>query len=238
MKKFDATKYKNEIKQAVDLFWETRLNQKIGRKKTDQGNRSSVTGGKHLEGFVSLMVKVALDIGVPHDCIYTKGNVLPGFFRPTKEWDLLIINQKNQLISAMEFKSQVGSFGNNFNNRTEEALGNAVDLWTAYRENGFPQKTPPWVGYLMLVEKSAKSTAEVRVKEPHYKVRNEFKNTSYLDRYKLLCQKLMLEKHYNAASIIWTDSAKKYGSIDIELSVESFLSSYSGFLYGKLNSFV
>ena len=155
-----------------------------------------------------------------------------------KNWDLLIINQKKQLISAIEFKSQVGSFGNNFNNRTEEALGNAVDLWTAYRENGFPQKTPPWVGYLMLVEKSKKSTAEVRVKEPHYKVRSEFNNTSYLDRYKLLCQKLMLEKHYNAASIIWTNSTKKYGSIDIELSVESFLSSYSGFLFGKLNSFV
>jgi len=90
----------------------------------------------------------------------------------------------------------------------------------------------------MLVEKSKKSTAEVRVKEPHYKVRSEFNNTSYLDRYKLLCQKLMLEKHYNAASIIWTNSTKKYGSIDIELSVESFLSSYSGFLFGKLNSFV
>jgi len=85
MEKFDATKYKKEIKQAVDLFWETRFNQKTGRKKTDQGNRSSVTGGKHLDGFVELMVKVALDIGVPRDCIYTKGNVLPGFFRPTKE---------------------------------------------------------------------------------------------------------------------------------------------------------
>jgi hypothetical protein len=237
MQKFDAQKYKKDIEQAVNLFWDTRSSQNSERKKSDQGNRSSVTGGKHLDGFVSLMSKVATDLGVPQDCVYTKGNALPGFFRPTKDWDLLIITKKKQLIAAIEFKSQVGSFGNNFNNRTEEVLGNAVDLWTAFREKGFPQTTPPWIGYFILVEKSMKSTNVIRLKEPHYKVRSEFVNTSYLDRYKLLCQKLMLEKHYNAASLIWTDSTKSYGSIDSELTVESFIESYAGFLIGKLNSF-
>jgi len=183
------------------------------------------------------MVKVAIDIGIPENCIYTKGNALPGYFRPTKDWDLLIINNQNQLIAALEFKSQVGSFGNNFNNRTEEALGNAIDLWTSFREKGFPQTTPPWIGYLILVEKSVKSTSVVRVKEPHYKVRSEFLETSYLDRYKLLCQKLMLEKHYNAASLIWSDSDKNYGSLNSEISIDFFIESYSGFLLGKLNNF-
>ena len=60
-----------------------------------------------------------------------------------KDWDFLIISLANQLIAAIEFKSQVGSFGNNFNNRTEEALGSAVDLWTAFKEKGFPQTVPP-----------------------------------------------------------------------------------------------
>ena len=122
--------------------------------KSDQGNRNAVTGGKQLDGFINLMTKVAIDIGIPENCIYAKGNKIPGFFRPTKDWDLLIISPKGKLISVLEFKSQVGSFGNNFNNRTEEALGSAVDLWTAFRENGYPQKQPPWVGYLMLVEKN------------------------------------------------------------------------------------
>ena len=37
-----------------------------------------------------------------------------------------------QLVTAIEFKSQVGpSFGNNFNNRVEEAIGNAADIWIA-----------------------------------------------------------------------------------------------------------
>lgn len=237
MEKISANEYSNEVKEAVELFWDTRLNQTQSRKKIDQGTRSSVTGGKHLDGFINLFVKVAQDIGIPKDCIYTKGNVLPGYFRPSKDWDLLIINKEKQLISVIEFKSQVGSFGNNFNNRTEEALGNAVDLWTVFRENGFPQTTPPWIGYLILVEKNDKSTKVVRVKESHYPVRIEFQNTSYLDRYKILCQKLMLEKHYNAASLVWSNSNKQFGSVEKDLSIETFLNSYIGFLYGKLNKF-
>jgi len=237
MAKTKQNSYKKEIKMAVELFWDTRTKQNSDRKKKDQGNRSSVTGGKHLDGFVNLMVKVAVDIGIPKENIFTKGNALPGFFRPTKDWDLLILSKENHLIAALEFKSQVGSFGNNFNNRTEEVLGNAVDLWTAYREKGFLQKSPPWLGYLILVEKSDKSTRIVRVKEPHFKVRKEFVNTSYLDRYKLLCEKLMLEKHYNAASIIWSNSDKKFGDVDNELSIEAFIESFKGFLIGKLSKF-
>lgn len=183
------------------------------------------------------MVKVAKEVGVPDGNIYTKGNILPVFFRPSKNWDLVIISQSKQLIAAIEFKSQVGSIGNNFNNRTEEALGNAVDLWTAFRENGFPQTTPPWIGYLILVEKSSNSTNVVKVREPHYPVRREFIETNYLDRYKLLCQKLMLEKYYNATSVIWATKNKEYGNVDEDLSIDTFLDSYIGFLYGKLNKF-
>ena len=48
---------------------------------------------------------------------------------------------------AVEFKSQVGpSFGNNFNNRTEEAIGNAEDIWTAYREGRFGRHRAPLLG--------------------------------------------------------------------------------------------
>ena len=84
---------------------------------------------------------------------------LPGYFRPTKLWDLLIINH-GHLVAALELKSQVGpSFGNNFNNRTEEALGTAVDLWTAYREGAFGESARPYVGWLMLVEDAPGGTA-------------------------------------------------------------------------------
>lgn len=73
---------------------------------------------------------------------------------------------KGALAAAIEFKSQVGpSFGNNFNNRVSEALGNAEDLWTAYREGRFGD-IRPWIGYLFLLEDAPKSSNPVRVTLP------------------------------------------------------------------------
>lgn len=237
MNKISAKKYNKLLNKAIQHFWNTRNSQLSGRSKADQGNRSAVTGGKQLDGFIELLVQVSKDIGVPEECIYVKGNNLPGFFRPTKDWDFLIITPSNKLITVVELKSQVGSFGNNFNNRTEEALGSAVDLWTAFKENGFPQTQPPWVGYLILVEKTDKSSRTVRLQEPYFKVRKEFIATSYLDRYALFCQKLMQERHYSATSLIWTEPNMKYGSLASDISFESFILSFMGFIQGKLNEF-
>jgi hypothetical protein len=89
----------------------------------------------------------------------------------------------------------------------------------------------------MLIEKSEKSISKVKIQEPHFKVRPEFKNTSYIDRYSLFCKKLMQERHYSGTCLIWTDSEKKFGVVDEELSLNSFLLSYMGFLQGKLNEF-
>jgi hypothetical protein len=235
MKTLSIEDYRNDINEAVRHFWNTRNSQLAGRTKVDQGNRSAVTGGKQLDGFIYLLEKVAKDMGVPESCIYRKANHLPGFFRPAKDWDFLIISPTNQLIAVIEFKSQVGSFGNNFNNRTEEALGSAVDLWTAFKENGFPQNQPPWVGYMLLIEKTKGSTTVVKMKEPFFEVRPEFRNTSYIERYAVFCQKLMLERHYSATSLIWTNLEMEYGSLKNDISIETFLLSFMGFLQGKLN---
>src|SRR5712692_3630536 len=117
-------------------------------------------------------------------------------------WSYLVVRD-SQLIAAIELKSQVGpSFGNNFNNRTEEAMGTALDLWTAYREGAFNKTVRPWLGYLFLLEDSAKSRLPVRVVEPHFKVFPEFVKASYARRYELFCRKLVRERHYNAAAFL------------------------------------
>jgi len=65
---------------------------------------------------------------------------LPGYYRSEKKWDLIALSG-GELVAAMEFKSQVGpSFGNNFNNRCEEAIGSATDFWVAFREGRKPAK--------------------------------------------------------------------------------------------------
>lgn len=121
--KLSVAKYNKFIELAINHFWDIRYSQLASYKTSDSGNRGAVTGGKQLDGFIDLIEQVAIGMGVPQNCVYKRGNKLPGFFRPTKDWDLLIISPKKKLITVVEFKSQVGSFGNNFNNRTEEAIG-------------------------------------------------------------------------------------------------------------------
>ncbi len=156
-------------------------------------------------GFSKLITDLLVPVGVDRRHIYyEKALELPGFFRPTIEWDLLVVRH-GQLIAALELKSQVGpSFGNNFNNRTEEAMGTALDLWTAYRESAFNKTIRPWLGYLLLLEDCEKSRSPVRVVEPHFQVFPEFKIASYARRYELFCRKLVRERHYNAASFLIT----------------------------------
>jgi len=102
-----------------------------------------MTGGAQMDGFVDLFRNAILAAGVDHPDIYVNAAVeLPGYFRPTKAWDLLVV-RGGQLVLALEAKSQVGSFGNNFNNRVEEAIGSAEDLWTAYREGKFNSAQEP-----------------------------------------------------------------------------------------------
>jgi hypothetical protein len=131
---------------------------------------------------------------------------LPGFFRPTKEWDLVVV-KNGHLIAAIEAKSQVGpSFGNNFNNRTEEAMGSALDLWTAFREGAFNGGIQPFLGYFFMLENCDASSRPVKVKEPHFKVFPEFVGASYMKRYEFFCRKLVLERHYTSSCFITSDS--------------------------------
>ncbi len=110
-----------------------------------------------MNGFISVIRDLLEESGIGKPVIFTERSVeLPGWFRPEKKWDLLVVVE-GCLIAAIEFKSQVGSFGNNYNNRTEEALGSATDIQAAYREGAFKPSARPWLGYLMLLEEAPDS---------------------------------------------------------------------------------
>jgi hypothetical protein len=199
-----------QTRKAVAHHWKTRLSQQSKQKeggRADQGLRSAVTGGAQMDGFTELFTNIALEAGLSKECVFRKRSVeLPGFFRPTKEWDLLVVKD-GILVAAIEVKSQVGpSFGNNFNNRTEEAMGIALDLWTAYREGAFLKGPQPFLGYFFMLEDCAASNQPVSVREPHFKVFPEFIRASYLRRYELFCRKLVLERQYTAAAFIISNS--------------------------------
>lgn len=198
---------KRVFADAVRSFWETRDRQAEAQRVkgvSDQGGRTAVTGGAQMAGFATTISELVSKVGVDPTQVFITRRVsdLPGFFRPTKEWDLLIVDE-GKLLATIELKSQVGpSFGNNFNNRTEEAIGTATDLWTAYREGALQTSPSPWLGYLFLLEDCPASRAPVRVREPHLPVFPEFQGASYAQRYELFCRRLVLERLYNGACLL------------------------------------
>lgn len=216
--------------KAVAHYWQTRETQRKKQEQTgkaDQGLRSAVTGGAQMNGFIDLFTELVTQSGIPERYVFRKKAIeLPGFFRPTKEWDILVVREKT-LIAAIEAKSQVGpSFGNNFNNRTEEAMGSAMDLWTAYREHAYLDSPQPFLGYFFMLEDCAASNRPVSVQEPHFKVFPEFHGASYMRRYELFCRKLVLERHYTASAFITSSSHEGLKGIfktpADDLSIERF----------------
>jgi hypothetical protein len=222
-----------KLRNAITQFWASRETQaqKQGVKTgvRDAGARAAVTGGSQMDGFVALVRDLLEDSGIDKPLIYCERSMeLPGWFRPEKKWDLLVVVE-GCLIAAIEFKSQVGSFGNNYNNRTEEAVGSASDLWAAYREGAFKPSARPWLGYLMLLEDAPGSTKPVRAQEPHYKVFEEFRSASYAKRYEILLTKLVRERLYDSTCFLMSNSVAgpkgNYSQPVPELSFANFTAS-------------
>ncbi|MEX1223196.1 MAG: PaeR7I family type II restriction endonuclease [Pirellulales bacterium] len=223
----------SRVAQAIKLFWLTRDKQQkkqggaSGAK--DAGLRAAVTGGKHLDGFTEICRDLFVEGGVPEAHVFWRQKKeLPGFYRAEKNWDLVVVAD-GSLLAVIEFKAHVGpSFGNNFNNRTEEAIGNAVDLWAAYREGAYAPSARPWLGYVFILEDCEASRRPVAVRQPHFAVFAEFQNASYVDRYQILLTKLLRERLYDGASLLLSSrrSGRKgmFSSPSSELDIRTFAS--------------
>lgn len=216
--------FDEKLSDAVGEFWGSRG---APRQKVAQGgSRDAVVGGKNMDAFVRLVSEVVVHCGLPSAAVHTRKSrvVLPGYFRATKNWDALVIHNR-RLLGVFEFKSQVGSFGNNLNNRSEEVIGSAADLWVAHHHGAYsdgPHRDrirvsegaaallnpmlqadprPPFLAWLMLLEECDASLASVRCEEPHFPVFKEFRTASYARRYQILCERLVERQLYSAAAL-------------------------------------
>ncbi len=233
------------LSDAVRHFWVTRQIQTARQGATtgvvDAGNRRAVTGGKHADGFVRMIGHILASAGLNRACVHTTSKAartLPGFYRPAKEWDLIAISD-GQLVAAVEVKSQVGSLGNNFNNRVEEALGNATDFWQAYSQGMFAGQSRPWLGYLFMLESSEEALRQTKpIRLPHFAVDADFDVRSYAQRYEEVCRRLVRDRLYDAACFVTsyadTGALGQYAEPAAELGIKMFSRS----LYAHAASFV
>lgn len=234
----DLANYEEQAREAVKLFWgnrEAALARQVEAGNVDAGARGAVTAGKNMDGFLALVQSLieGNGLGDSQICVQKRVLTLPGFYRPTKLWDMLVMH-RGQLVAALEFKSQVGpSFGNNFNNRSEEAIGTAHDLWTAYREGAFGEDAPrPFLAWIMLLEDCPKSNSPVSDKQPHFPVDVAFRGASYAQRYDILCKRLVQEGLYTSATFLAspreaaTDGA--YRHISDLTSLRTFVTEFAG----------
>ena len=206
----------------------------------DAGNRGAVTGGKHADGFVELISNIVKSAGLSNVQVHSttkRPRTIPGYFRPSKEWDIVVISGNN-LVAAIEVKSQVGSFGNNFNNRVEEALGNATDFWTGYKKGVLSPSMRPWLGYLFMLEHHADSIRSTdRLNLDPFKVDESLQSLSYLQRYEQLCLRMVRELLYDSACFFTSSKDEgiegKFVQPNEELGIKNFATS----LYARANAF-
>jgi hypothetical protein len=224
-----------EFRLAVHACWTERLSaaekQAAAGIVSDVGLRSGVTAGKHLDPLAAVVAKTFIEAGIPQESVHRSSRVeLPGYFRAEKQWDLVIVYE-GELVAAVEFKSMLGSYGNNSNNRAEEAIGNAHDLLQAYEEGGLGQGArPPWLGFLYVVQREGKSTKPVKTQAPHFPVDEVFDGASYIDRVIWLCRRLVQKRLYSGACVV-TSTGEGPESVEEpaeDLTIAKFVAGIAG----------
>lgn len=240
------------VSRAIASFWGSRGGARTNR--LQGGTRDAVVGGKNMDGFIDLVLQVVNHCGMPSESVHTRKSqlVLPGFFRATKNWDVLVIHER-RLLGVFEFKSQVGSFGNNFNNRSEEVIGSAADLWVAHHHGAYsdgPRRSrsrvaehtpallnpnlmtdprPPFLAWLMLLEECDASLASVRCDSPHYPVFEEFRGASYARRYQILCERLVERQLYSAAALELSPAGtNRHRALSSATSIRNLFADFAG----------
>jgi hypothetical protein len=201
-----------DLDAAMRAYWALKARQLRAAQaieSTAEGSAKAVRGGGHFEPVVKLIASFFTDAGYPVSAIHAKGHatILPAYLRPTKNWDLVVVH-RGVLVAAIEVKALGGpSFGNNYNNRLEEAIGCSVDL-TAANAAYLVGPEKPWLGYFFVIEDQPGSRRIVRERSSRsFPVEPAWANRSYQTRYSLTGRRLLDSKMYDAVCYLVSSAA-------------------------------
>jgi hypothetical protein len=220
--------YEEAFAAAIHDFWMIKTDQKANADRLGRnlGTSGAVRAGKHMAPFEVLIRKVIEDAGIEPDPARRDTVYLPGFYRETKSWDV-VIQYKGHTLAIVEAKSQGSSLANNFNNRVEEAIGQAADVWKSHERGLLISGLRPWVGYLMIVEETKETT------EPKYLLKDKsipegmeidpvFDGMSYAERYAMAFKRLDQERMLDATCVAITSGSDAYAYPSKLLSFNGF----------------
>lgn len=166
--------------------------------KAQQGNRAATTAGKHLQAVNALITGEIERIAGPGLEFRTnQAATLPGYYRATKSWDLLVVRD-GEVLLAIEYKSMKGSEGKNLNNRADEIFGMAEDARQAEAHGLLPANMKR--AYVFIMGITPKSTAPVKASTRVGTVDPVFQDASYLDRAAIMCERMRETGLFN---LVW-----------------------------------
>lgn len=224
--------YTGTVAKAVAEYWNVRTSQAERSRAQgvlNTGLRSEVTGGRHLDALQTLLVQVFADAGIPPRLMEVKRRPIPGYFRRDKSWDIVLMVD-TRVVGIIELKSIVGSSpGQNFNNRTDEALGQAMDVWKAVERGIIDTPLRPWLGYFMLLEDHAAFAKPVKPRRPVWNPDPVFDDATYAKRFQIFFERMVRERLLDAACLVLgrrEDGAVRFAGDT--LSFQSFAAAIHG----------
>ncbi len=174
----------------------------------DYAVKRGTQSGRHIAPLAARIAEDMVAAGYCRDNIFLDDlNVtLPGWFRPSKKWDITAL-EDGVLVAAIELKSINSSFGNNANNRAEEALGSATDVdYATHNHLLEPNDLPPNFGYVLLIRKTPESSKVSKIgARSRYKFDSVFEDSSYINRFTILGKRLLRERIYQAVWVAVVD---------------------------------
>lgn len=119
-----------DVNAVLEDFWQHRE-----RSLATSGPGAQARSGTHMSSAQKFVASLFRKAGLKPEEIHLDDPCLPGYFRRAKQWDI-VAKHEDLLVGAVELKSQIGSLGNNSNNRIEEAIGSAFDLQMLQQRTG------------------------------------------------------------------------------------------------------
>jgi Restriction endonuclease XhoI len=190
------------VRSAVESFW-FKLDEQAARLSEHGISGGAARANGHMGDFTKLVAQMFIEAGISSTSIKIGAPYLPGYYRVRKQWDL-VIKHHGHLVAAVEFKSQVGSVGKNFNNCFEEALGTATDTHTAQRKYGAFGEVPPWLAYVFVLQESPETERLAKDAVALFPVDPQFAGLSYNQRYQMMISRFIGDQVYDAGWFITT----------------------------------